>query len=140
MFQCVNDGFSRFLLPLRHLLSFSSICTTLSSYDTTDKNKRIMERLKWRKQSVINRRLEIAFGPDFGPESVGLFKRLSKKIWRDTYQKDPPPLPASVRATVGRGTKRKASSPGGGGTGGSAAPDRTRNVRSRHARTNDKLA
>ena len=41
------------------------------SYDTTDKNKRIMERLKWRKPSVISRRLEIAFGPDIGPDNVG---------------------------------------------------------------------
>jgi hypothetical protein len=102
------------------------------SYDTTDKNKRIMERLKWRKPSVISRRLEIAFGPDIGPDNVGLFKRLSKKIWRD--QKVPPPLPAAASRTTSRGTKRKAS--GGVGTGGASAPERARNVRSRHSRDN----
>ena len=98
-----------------------------------------MERLKWRKPSVISRRLEIAFGTDIEPEDdLGLFKRLSKKIWRN--QNGPPSLPPSGRATIRRGTKRKASSSAGAGTGETVDPERIRNVRSRHNRYNDNSA
>ncbi len=101
------------------------------SYNTTDKNKRIMERLKWRKPLVI--------GPDIGPDNdvVNPFKRLSKKIWRN--QNDPPSLPPSGRANIGRGTKRKASSSAGAGTSETVDPERIRNGRSRHTRCNDNL-
>ncbi len=98
------------------------------SYDTTDKHKRRTERLKWRKPSVISRRLEIAFGTDIGLDDVGLFIE-KKKIWR--YD---PSLPPSGSATIGRGTKRKASSSAGAGE-----TERIRNVRSRRTRCNDNL-
>lgn len=109
------------------------------SADSTDKNKRIMERLKWRKQSVVARRIVEAFGPDSRAQKLS-----SKKIWRDSaHHREPPPLPNDQS---GRGTKRsRSASTGGGGVGGggssaSAATERIRNVRSRQTRKNSNLA
>jgi hypothetical protein len=111
--------------------------TLNGSTDSTDKNKRIMERLKWRKQSVIARRMEEAFGPN-----SRALKQPSKKIWRDdAFHRDPPPL---LNDQGGRGTKRTRSalSVGGGiGSSGSASSsERTRHVRSRQTRKSNNLA
>ncbi len=109
------------------------------SADSTDKNKRIMERLKWRKQSVVARRMEEAFGPDSRLQKLPL-----KKIWRDSaYHREPQPL---ANDHGGRGTKRtRSASSGGGGVGGgggsaSAAIERNRNVRCKQTRKNNNLA
>ncbi|KAL3806338.1 hypothetical protein ACHAXA_001420 [Cyclostephanos tholiformis] len=102
--------------------------------DSTDKNKRIMERLKWRKQSVIARRMEEAFGPD-----SHALKQPSKKIWRDNmYHRDPPPL---LNDQGARGTKRTRSALSGvggiGSSGSASSTDRTRHVRSRQRKNNN---
>jgi hypothetical protein len=104
------------------------------STDSTDKNKRIMERLKWRKQSVIARRMEEAFGPD-----SHALKQPSKKIWRDNmYHRDPPPL---LNDQGARGTKRTRSALSGvggiGSSGSASSTDRTRHVRSRQRKNNN---
>jgi len=97
-----------------------------------------MERLKWRKQSVVARRIVEAFGHDSRAQKLS-----SKKIWRDNaYHREPPPLPNDQS---GRGTKRTRSASSGGGVGGggssaSAASDRIRNVRSKQTRKNSNLA
>ena len=138
---------------LSFLLSVRTSSSLLNhSYDATDKNNRIMERMKSRNPSTISRRLEVAFGPDVGPDvgpdDVGLLKRLSKRIWRETNQRDPPPLPpAAGHAAVGsssRGTKRKevpSSSPGDASDDGKSmvAADRS-HVRRRQLRKTDNLA
>eukprot|EP00571_Detonula_confervacea_P011377 CAMPEP_0172302962 /NCGR_PEP_ID=MMETSP1058-20130122/4590_1 /TAXON_ID=83371 /ORGANISM="Detonula confervacea, Strain CCMP 353" /LENGTH=724 /DNA_ID=CAMNT_0013013633 /DNA_START=26 /DNA_END=2200 /DNA_ORIENTATION=+ len=87
--------------------------------DNTDKNKRIMERIKWKDQSVVARRMEIAFGPDERASKLP-----SKKIWRDSYQRDPPP---SLTNQGGRGTKRKGASSRSALAG--AGTETTRSVR-----------
>jgi len=70
--------------------------------DNADKNKRIMERIKWRETKTVKRRMEVAFGPS------GSSLRMppsppAQNIWRDTYHRYPPPLNQS------RGSKRKSS-------------------------------
>lgn len=95
--------------------------------DNADKNKRIMERIKYKDQVVVARRMEVAFGPD----ERGL-KTPSKNIWRENrenpYKRDPPP---SLMNQGGRGTKRKgASSRSAAGAG----TETTRSVRRRVTR------
>ena len=81
-----------------------------------------MERIKWRKQSVVNRRMEIAYGPDPDP----------KNIWRDSYRRDPPPSLGSYQGGGGRGAKRKGSArPAADGSVGGVP---FRNVRRRQTR------
>ena len=98
-----------------------------------------MERLKWRKQSVVARRIVEAFGPDSRAQKLPL-----EKIWRDSaYHREPLPL---AMDQGGRGTKRtRSASSGGGGVGGggssaSAASERIRNVRSKQTRKKNNLA
>ena len=116
-----------------------------NSNDGTDKNKRIMERIKWRQQSVVTRRMEVAYGPD---ERAIRFPSSAKNIWRDTYRRDPPP-PAhgsnkeAGRSSSGRGTKRKKQSSHrseGAGGGGGAPGGSSRNVRRRPARKRNERA
>jgi len=84
--------------------------------DNADKNKRIMERIKWRESKTVQRRMEVAFGPS------GSSLRMppsppAQNIWRDSYHRDPPPL------NQNRGSKRKSSD--------SRSSDSGRNVRRR---------
>ncbi|KAL7530609.1 hypothetical protein ACHAXR_003594, partial [Thalassiosira sp. AJA248-18] len=95
--------------------------------DGSDKNKRMMERVKRRKSAVVNRRMEVAYGPD--KLALRMPSAQPKNIWRESYRRDPPPLNASGTS---RGTKRKGSTrstDGGAGASGS-----TRNVRRRQTR------
>ena len=85
-----------------------------------------MERIKWRKQSVVNRRMEIAYGPDPDP----------KNIWRDSYRRDPPPSLGGHQdggGGGGRGTKKKGSARPAGADGGLGGVP-LRNVRRRQTR------
>jgi len=71
--------------------------------DDSDKKKRITERIKWRKDSVVKSRMEIAYGLD-EEATLKLLTCDSKNIWRDTYQCD-----ANSQTTT-RSRKRKAAS------------------------------
>ena len=85
-----------------------------------------MERLKWRNTVVSDRRKELAYGPD---SKALRMPSSGKNIWRDSYQRDPPPL----NQGSGRGSKRKAPP--------KKASDKPRNVRRRTTRkTKNSLA
>eukprot|EP00585_Thalassiosira_rotula_P007311 CAMPEP_0196137226 /NCGR_PEP_ID=MMETSP0910-20130528/5279_1 /TAXON_ID=49265 /ORGANISM="Thalassiosira rotula, Strain GSO102" /LENGTH=772 /DNA_ID=CAMNT_0041397659 /DNA_START=80 /DNA_END=2398 /DNA_ORIENTATION=+ len=107
-------------------------------HDKSDKNKRIMERMKWHKQSVVARRMEIAYGPyvDKTP-SKQRAPKYDPNIWRDSYSRDGPPTLGRDPSAVGggRGTKRKGgSSRSAADVGGGAAGGGARNVRRRQTR------
>lgn len=77
---------------------------------------------------VSDRRKELAYGPD---SRALRMPSSAKNIWRDSYQRDPPP----PNQGSGRGTKRKAP------RGGATASDKPRNVRRRTTRkTKNSLA
>lgn len=98
--------------------------------DSTDKARRITERSKWKEESVVARRNEIAFGTS-SPSS--------NYSWRDSYQRDPPPsLPSNNQG--GRGTKRKGLSSRSVLAGGSGGTETTRSVRRRATRKKNSLA
>ena len=65
-----------------------------------------MERIKWRENDVVNRRMEVAYGPD--ERAIRVPSLPSKNIWRDSYRRDPPPMGGALGG--GRGTKRKGGS------------------------------
>lgn len=113
--------------------------------DSSDKTRRTMERMKWRKTSVVKRRMEVAYGPD--DERRALKMPPKTNIFRDSFQRDPPPALGGKHG--GRGTKRKggsssrssssaAAGPGGGGGSGGGASGR--NVRRRQTRRTNNLA
>lgn len=108
-------------------------------HDKSDKNKRIMERMKWHKQSVVARRMEIAYGPyvDKTPSKQRTSSSDPNNIWRDSYSRDPPPPLGNNPSAVGggRGTKRKGvSSRSAADVGGCAGGGGARNVRRRQTR------
>ena len=112
-----------FLLTAKNVTIF----LTPKRADGTDRNKRLMERLKWRNTVVSDRRKELAYGPD----SKALRMPTSgKNIWRDSYQRDPPPL----NQGSGRGSKRKAP------RGGATASDKPRVRRRTTRKTKNSLA
>lgn len=86
-----------------------SHCCSNNRLDGSDKNKRIMERIKWRKSSVVNRRMELAYGLD--SRAVKMPSTTNKNIWRgnagSSAYANPPPSKNSNNQGSGRGTKRK---------------------------------
>lgn len=88
--------------------------------DNADKNRRLMERIKWRQPKVVTRRQEIAYGHDSKAirmparrnidlsSNIDLSTGSTTNIWRDVPHRDPPPLHQGSTST--RGTKRKKSS------------------------------
>ena len=89
--------------------------------DNADKNRRLMERIKWRQPKVVSRRQEVAYGHDSKAirmparrnidlsSNIDLSTGSTTNIWRDVPHRDPPPLHQSSTSTS-RGTKRKKSS------------------------------
>ena len=87
--------------------------------DNADKNRRLMERIKWRQPKVVTRRQEVAYGHDSKAirmparrnidlsSNIDLSTGSTTNIWRDVPHRDPPPLHQS---STSRGTKRKKSS------------------------------
>jgi len=74
-------------------------------FDNSDKNKRIMERIKWRNNATVASRIDAAFGRGSSQMRMPPSPP-SQAIWRSAYQRDPPPL------NDRRGSKRKSSSSG----------------------------
>ena len=91
------------------LIVVLSHCCSNNRLDGSDKNKRIMERIKWRKSSVVNRRMELAYGLD--SRAVKMPTTTNKNIWRgnagSSAYANPPPSKNSNNQGSGRGTKRK---------------------------------
>jgi len=80
---------------------------TYRRFDNSDKNKRIMERIKWRETATVASRIDAAFGRGSSQMRMPPSPP-SQAIWRSAsaYQRDPPPL------NDRRGSKRKSSSSG----------------------------
>jgi len=102
------------------LLTFYRPSNNDNRLDNADKNRRLMERIKWRQPKVVTRRQEVAYGHDSKAirmparrnidlsSNIDLSTGSTTNIWRDVPHRDPPPLHQGSTST--RGTKRKKSS------------------------------
>lgn len=111
------------------LTSFLPLREKKNRLDKEDKNARSLERMKWHQQSVVNRRMEVAYGAYATPPPKPPILPDPNNIWRDSWSRDAP-LPLGGGGGGGRGTKRKGAgrSAVDGGAGGG------RNVRRRATR------